>query len=69
MLGVDAAADAGFDIYSKLRSGKTVAVTGFAALSVGGSSSLYRINLITGEAASMGTFPVPVTDIAVPLSR
>lgn len=69
MLGVDAATDAGFDIYSKLRKGKTVSVTGFATLSVRGKSSLLRINLITGEAANAGDFPVPVSDIAVPLSR
>jgi Domain of unknown function (DUF4394) len=69
MLGVDAAADAGFDIYSKLRQGKTVAVTGFATLSVRGRTALYRVNLITGEAANLGNFSVPVTDIAVPLSR
>ena len=69
MLGVDAAADAGFDIYSKLRQGKTVAVTGFATLSVRGRTALYQVNLITGEAANLGSFSVPVTDIAVPLSR
>ena len=66
-LGVDADSAAGFDVYSSLRNGKTTTVTGFAALSAGGTSSLYRINLITGEASKLGTFPVTVTDIAVAL--
>jgi hypothetical protein len=68
-LGVDAATDAGFDIYSKLRNGKTVSVTGYATLGVGRRTSLYRINLITGEAVSVGSFPVAITDLAVSLSR
>jgi hypothetical protein len=68
MLGVDAGADAGFDIYSKLRMGKTVSVTGYAVLNVGRKSSFYRVNMITGEAANVGNFSVPVTDVAVPLS-
>jgi len=66
-LGVDAGTDAGFDVYSDLRNGKTSSVTGFAALQVGGRSALYRVNLITGEASLRGQFPLPVTDLAVAL--
>lgn len=68
-LGVDAAGDAGFDIYSDLRKGKTVSAQGFAVLSVGGRPGLYRVNLLTGEASPRGTFPTAVTDLAVDLDR
>jgi Domain of unknown function (DUF4394) len=70
-LGVDAATDAGFDIYSQIRSGKAVDATGFATLSVGGRTTLYRISLITGRADRLGMFPrkTQVTDIALPLNQ
>ena len=66
-LGVDAGTDAGFDVVSTLKNGRTTAVTGFATLTVSGKSALYKINLITGAAAKQGTFPVAVTDLALPL--
>jgi len=66
-LGVDAGTDAGFDVYSDLKNGRTTAVTGFATLQANGRSSLYRINLITGEASLRGSFPIPVTDLAIAL--
>ena len=69
MLGVAAGDDAGFDIYSDLRDGRTVEVTGFATLSAGGSTALYEVDLLNGMADRIGRFPVAVTDIAVELDR
>ncbi|MEU8352108.1 DUF4394 domain-containing protein [Streptomyces sp. NPDC048845] len=66
-LGVDAAANAGFDIFSDLTSGKTTSVTGFAALGNGSVSKLYTVNLFTGATAAVGQFPLNITDIAVAL--
>jgi hypothetical protein len=68
-LGVDAGADTGFDIYSSLRDGRTVAVTGFASVSTGSGSDLHLVNLVTGELRRLGSFRVPVTDIAVALDH
>ncbi|WNV76268.1 DUF4394 domain-containing protein [Geodermatophilus sp. DSM 44513] len=68
-LGVDAGPDAGFDIYSTVRDGRSVAVQGFATLTVGGQSRLYSINLATGQAAERGAFQVPVTDLAIGLNQ
>ncbi|KUF13401.1 DUF4394 domain-containing protein [Streptomyces silvensis] len=69
-LTVDAGADAGLDIYSELSKGKTVDNTAFATLTPAGArtSSLYGVNLLTGEATSIGQFPLPVTDLAVSLT-
>ncbi|HET6706630.1 DUF4394 domain-containing protein [Amycolatopsis sp.] len=66
-LGVDAGPNAGFDIYSDLVAGKTVAVTGFATLAVGGQTSLYSVNLLTGAATAVGQYPLAIGDIAVAL--
>ncbi|WP_206793917.1 DUF4394 domain-containing protein [Amycolatopsis sp. MtRt-6] len=66
-LGVDAGPNAGFDIYSDLVAGKTVSVTGFATLAVGGQSSLYSVNLLTGAATAVGQYPLNIGDIAVAL--
>lgn len=70
-LKVDAATDAGFDIYSQIRSGTAVDATGFATLSVDGKSTLYRISLITGRADKLGRFPSKsqVVDLALPLNQ
>jgi hypothetical protein len=70
-LGVDAVADAGFDIYAQIRSGRAVDATGYAALSVGNRTALYRISLITGRADRLGNFPsrTQVTDLALPLNQ
>jgi hypothetical protein len=71
-LGFDAGPNAGFDIYSELSGGKTVAVTGFAALTnaAGTSSAFYNVNLFTGEVSQIGTrpFPLLVTDVTLPLA-
>ena len=69
MLNVDAGADAGFDIYSRLSGGITVANTAFAALTTNGRSAFYFINLTTGYATSLGTFDESVVDIAIPLKQ
>ncbi|WP_112261420.1 DUF4394 domain-containing protein [Lentzea terrae] len=70
-LTVDAAANAGFDIFSTLSGGKAVSVAGFATL-VGpdGSAMLYNVNLLNGTATAIGKFPnaVPITDLAISLS-
>ncbi|ANZ40949.1 hypothetical protein BBK82_38175 [Lentzea guizhouensis] len=68
-LGVDAAPNAGFDIYTTLNNGKAVSSAGFATL-VGpsGTSTLYSVNLLTGAATSTGQFPLAITDIAISLT-
>ncbi|MFK4222527.1 DUF4394 domain-containing protein [Streptomyces sp. NPDC019890] len=67
-LGVDAGRNAGFDIFSDLTSGKTTSVSAFATLtSASGSATLYSVNLFTGATASVGQFPLPITDIAIAL--
>ncbi len=68
-LRIDADLDAGFDIYAKLRGGRTVEVTGFATLTSGGTSALYSVDLLGGAVDRVGKFPVPVTDLAVALDR
>jgi hypothetical protein len=69
MLGVDAGADAGFDIYSQLSSGVTVANVPLATLMTNGKYTCYLINLTTGDATSLGTFDQNVVDIAIPLKQ
>jgi Domain of unknown function (DUF4394) len=65
-LQADAANDVGFDIYSTVVSnGWTVRNQAFA--SFGGS--FYRVNVVTGKATALGTFRVPVVDIAIPLDQ
>lgn len=68
---VDAGANAGFDVYSTVRNGATVDNRALAALQVGGSYRLYEVNLLTGAATSLGSFPAgtSVVDIAIPLNQ
>jgi hypothetical protein len=68
-LGVDAAAAAGFDIYSLLSQGVTVGNFPFATLSVNGRYRFYSVNLTTGQAFSLGRLDAPVIDIAIPLAQ
>ena len=70
-LGVDASPAIGFDVYSAIRNGTTVNVRAFASLTVGGSASLYRINLLQGRAGLVGAFSASnqVTGIAVKLDQ
>jgi hypothetical protein len=69
MLGVDAGSDAGFDIYSQLSNGVTIANIGFATLNANGRYRFYFINLTTGDATSLGAFDENVIDIAIPLKQ
>ncbi len=68
-LGVDAAPASGFDIYSLLVDGVTVANVPFATLAVNDTYRFYAINLTTGQAFSLGRFDEAVVDIAVPLNQ
>ncbi len=68
-LGVDAGAHVGFDIYSELAAGKTVSVDGYAVITVGSSSGLYSVDLLTGGAYFQGNFRSGVQDIALDLDH
>ncbi len=68
-LGVDAAPASGFDIYSLLVDGVTVANVPFATLAVNGKYRFYAVNLTTGQAFSLGRFDEAVVDIAIPLNQ
>ncbi|MFF3889734.1 DUF4394 domain-containing protein [Streptomyces sp. NPDC001914] len=67
-LGVDAAPDAGFDIYYDPARGMN---HGFAAISTAGAHRLYGVNLLTGKATDKGSFPEKyrVTDLALPINQ
>ncbi|MFF8486806.1 DUF4394 domain-containing protein [Streptomyces antibioticus] len=67
-LGVDAAPDAGFDIYYDRTTGMN---QGFATLGTAGAFRLYGVNLLTGRAADKGAFPkkYQVTDLALPIDQ
>jgi hypothetical protein len=67
-LGVDAAANAGLDIYSDLTNGKTTSASAFASLSSpSGAATLYGVDLLTATTTSIGQFPLAITDIAIAL--
>ncbi len=67
-LGFDAGFVAGFDIRSRLnKNGVTVDNQGFATLTSESKYRLYRINLLTGDANSLGKFDKNVVDIAITL--
>jgi hypothetical protein len=68
-LGVDAGAPSGFDIYSLLENGVTVANFPFATLAVNGKYRFYSVNLTTGQAFALGRFGEAVVDIAIPLNQ
>jgi hypothetical protein len=68
-LGVDAATGGGFDIYSQLANGVTVANFPFATLSANGEYRFYAINATTGQALSLGRFDHAVVDIAIRLDQ
>ncbi|MFD5696819.1 DUF4394 domain-containing protein [Streptomyces lasiicapitis] len=69
-LGLNAGPNAGLDIYSTLSGGKTKDNAAFATLIPSGAStsSLYTVNLLTGEATSVGQFPLDITDLAISLT-
>ena len=68
-LGVDAGSASGFDIYSHLSGGVTVANVPFATLLVDGKYRFYFVELTTGLATSLGSFYEAVVDIAIPLNQ
>ena len=68
-LGVDAATAAGFDIYSRLEKGVTVANFPFATLAVNGMYLFYAVDLTTGQVISLGRFDEAVVDIAIPINQ
>ena len=70
-LGVGAAAGSvGFDIYSQLDAGTTVGLRPLASIATqGGATTLYDVDLLTGRVAWIGTFQVPVVDIAIPTDQ
>jgi hypothetical protein len=64
-LPVDIGADAGLDVYSTLTDGRAVDNDAFATVTVDGEQKLFRVDLLTGDAADLGRFALPVTDLAV----
>lgn len=69
LLGRDVFRQAGFDIYSTLRAGTTVDLTGFATLNTGSGHRLYEITLFSGSATDLGSLKRAVTDLAIPLDQ
>ena len=69
-LGVDAAGDVGFDIFSRLRGGVAQAAVALAAITTD-RSRLYEVDLITGKASRLGRFRASdaVIGIAIALDR
>jgi hypothetical protein len=70
-LKFDAGLTVGFDIYSKLTSGTTTDVRALASLISEVQTSLYLVNLFTGQASARGEFRAfdHVVDIAIPLNQ
>lgn len=68
-LGVDTDLAVGFDIFSRVKGGVTVANHAFASLRVDGDYSFYGISLLTGKAGRIGRFHDAVVDIAIPLQQ
>jgi hypothetical protein len=67
---VDASSPVGFDIYSTIvSSGTTVDNDAFASLTTSTGSAFYSIDPLTGRADKVGSFRVPVVDIAIPLDQ
>ncbi|MFI7239065.1 DUF4394 domain-containing protein [Streptomyces cyaneofuscatus] len=67
-LGENAGPDAGFDIYFSPKHGTN---QGFATLNTTGAAHLYAVDMLTGTARDLGTFPrrQQVTDLALPLDQ
>lgn len=69
-LGVDAALNAGADIFSDVSGGKTVSNLMFGTfLSSSGSASLFTVDILTGAATSVGQFPIAIADVTVALDK
>jgi hypothetical protein len=67
-IGVDAGSSAGFDIYTPRRDGTATAL---ATLQVGQKSGLYKVDLLTGRAKAVGTFPsrYQIVDLAIQVDQ
>lgn len=61
----------GFDIYSRIKGGTTVSIHPRAALTAGGKSKWYDLNLFPGRAILKGSFSSKdvVTGVAIPLDQ
>ncbi|GAB1824295.1 DUF4394 domain-containing protein [Herbidospora sp. RD11066] len=70
-LGVMAEDGAGFDVYSALRGGVAVSNQAYATIRTTGGYRFYGVDLLTGAAKGIGTFPNSrqVVDIAIPLNQ
>lgn len=71
-LGVDAATAGGFDIYSSLKGGQARTNTGFAAITIGNRTGLYRVDLLDGSLSSLGKFAKgkgQIVGLALPLNQ
>lgn len=70
-LGFDVGTDGGFDIYSKIRKGRSVEASGYAVLSVDGRYRGFIVNLLNGDLNQVRTFPrsIQVVDVAMPLNQ
>ena len=67
---VDVSSPVGFDIYSTIASsGATVDNDAFASLTTASGSAFYSIDPLTGRASKVGSFRVPIVDIAIPLDQ
>ena len=70
-LGIDAGNANGFDIYSTIGYGTTVANEGLLSVASadGYSATLYNVDLLIGRVAKVGHFGQPVVDIAFPTAQ
>jgi Domain of unknown function (DUF4394) len=62
---------AGLDIYSQVRGGRVRGNAAYATVQLGGRAAFARVDLLTGQAAPVGLFPLrsQVADIAIPLDQ
>ncbi|WP_411070236.1 DUF4394 domain-containing protein [Streptomyces sp. cmx-4-25] len=67
-LGVNTGPTAGFDIYYKASDGTN---HGFATLNTGGRQRFYEVDVLSGRAGLVGSFPADrqVVDVALPLNQ
>ena len=69
-LGVDAAGPVGFDIYSDVGNGTTVGLRALASIALLRTARrASTASLLTGRASAVGSFQVPVVDIAIPTAQ
>ncbi|MCI0346635.1 MAG: DUF4394 domain-containing protein, partial [Chloroflexi bacterium] len=73
-LGVDAEAVAGLDIYSQvvktdMGNGPTVLNRALAVLTASGTTSLYKVDPLTGAANKVDDFTDSVVDLAIRLNQ